>query len=326
MRLRLFYVFKIVQTAIIAFCLWRLLSETLICGSFVSVKVPFHHGIRGACEGLFFYVYPKTPSVGDKQPKNRPQLRLWWFFEGSNFLPSPPTQQEVERLVEEVKKELNAGSRRWRRTTWIHQEDKLREKRNFGRILVGKEKNNNDGKTIEDNRRYDAFDDGTKLFCYKFNLQGSSSAEALSLQQTKGGSPPPVILGNRSVVTVAFALAHFLLLFAQIFLLHCLDEDNFEQKRGKLFLELFVLILGCLSWLIVFLLTLRTEFDWDAMWLCTNFRPKLLSMVIIIQVVAAVLILMSVLEGIRVFLRMQKYDRLIERMKQGKLSKYRPRA
>uniref|UniRef100_A0A183CEY9 Uncharacterized protein n=1 Tax=Globodera pallida TaxID=36090 RepID=A0A183CEY9_GLOPA len=317
MRFRLFYVFKIAQTAIIAFCLWRLLSETLICGSFVSVKVPFHHGIRGACEGLFFYVYPKTPSIRDKQPKNRPQLRLWWFFEGSNFLPSPPTQQEVERLVKEVKKELNAGSRRWRRTTWIRQEDKFREKRNFGRILLGKENNNNDGKTIEDNRRYDAFDDGTKLFCYEFNLQGSSSPEALSLQQTKGGSPPPVILGNRSVVTVAFALAHFLLLFAQIFLLNCLDEDNFEQKRGKL---VFATDLPNRSF------PYFHKFDWDAMWLCTNFRPKLLSMVIIIQVVAAVLILMSLLEGIRVFLSMQKYDRLIERMKQGKLNKYRPRA
>ncbi|KAL3075159.1 hypothetical protein niasHS_013382 [Heterodera schachtii] len=333
MSIRFFYVHKFVQTAITAFALWRLLSESLICGTFVNVKEPLHHGLRGACKALFFYVDPKRqPSMGDNnhQPTHqhiRPRLRLWWFFEGSNFLPSPPTHQEIVRLVEQVKQEEELLSTDGTGTDAIKRSKSRRRRRkrsNFGDDLLA-DANADDGETAT----------AASLFCYELNLQGSSSPssslpnEPISVQllqqqqQSKGN--PLIILANRSVVTVAVALAQFLLLFAQIYLLNCLDEDNFQQKRGKLFLELFVLILSCLSWLIVFLLSLRTEFDWEHMWLCTNFRPKLLSVVIIIQTVSAVLILMCLCEGIRVFIRMKKYDRLIERMKQRKINKYRPR-
>lgn len=51
---------------------------------------------------------------------------------------------------------------------------------------------------------------------------------------------PLVILSNRSVATVAVGFAHLLLLFAQVYLLNCLDIDNLEQRRGKLVTFLFV--------------------------------------------------------------------------------------
>ena len=52
--------------------------------------------------------------------------------------------------------------------------------------------------------------------------------------ENRGWASPLVTLGNRSVATIAIGFSHLLLLFAQVYLLNCLEVDNLEQRRGKL--------------------------------------------------------------------------------------------
>lgn len=308
MRFALLLLLKITQILLIVILLWRVFSECTICGHFVSTKTVIRYEIDGTCQKLFFYLPPNPEEKRMNILSNiSPNLRLWWSFDGEKFMPPKPEKEQLQKIAEKIKEEIYSSARllEIELKKENKKEEKLkegirREKRRLpwlemqkNAILPDEERRyfSDLNRNVQDNDELNVLDNETKqkqhleekeILCYKINLQ-----EELinNLENHKFGQASPLInLANRSVATIAVGFAHLLLLFSQVYLLNCLEVDNLEQRRGKLFLEILIILIGALGWLIVFLFKVRTELNWEAAWRCTNFRPLLLEMLIMTQV------------------------------------------